>query len=199
MQKVKNHLKTTRDKVRDVFDDLQQHVQKRRQEIEIQCQTKENDIMTSLAEHDRLRASLTSHAGNAEDLASSAPDDVLLLMVQHMTPKMDELESRSPTPVGSEVLWDVTVDAEMLSRIRSDLSTLGTLVSCFVAWRPGNMQSVSQRRPGNMQSVSQRRPGNMQSVSQRRPGNMQSVSQRRICSDSCTNCHTEIEVTGHNY
>ena len=128
---VKVKFKAMHGKVKDFFDDIQQSVEKRRQEVSSLVQAEEDTAMTSLADLEKDRAAMTSHAGTIDHLVTSAPDDGLLQTLKQLTSRLNTLESESGTTDKVKAVSDISFDTQMLTRLKSDLSTLGmSLMKC---------------------------------------------------------------------
>lgn len=113
-----------RRKVKVVFDHLQQSVEERRHQVNDLIRAEEDTAMTSLTELENVRASATSHAGTIGHIVTSSPDDSLLLMVKQLTSRLN-LESQSVTTDKVEAVGDISFDDQILTRLKSDLSTFG--------------------------------------------------------------------------
>ena len=72
--KAKDKLSAMRRKVKDVFEDLLQCVEKQRDEVNDMIQAEEVAFMSSLTEVENLRAALTSNAADMEKIMQSVPD-----------------------------------------------------------------------------------------------------------------------------
>ena len=112
-------------KVKDVFDDLQQSVEERRHQVNDLIRVEEDTAMTSLTELENVRASATSYAGAIDHIVTSSPDDSLLLMVKQLTSRLNDLESQSVTTDKVKAVGDISFDDQILTRLKSDLSTFG--------------------------------------------------------------------------
>ncbi|XP_070182859.1 transcription intermediary factor 1-beta-like [Littorina saxatilis] len=130
MKAAKEKFKGMHKKVNDVFDDLQQSSEKRRQQVHDLIQKEEDATMTSLAEMEKARAAMTSHSSNIDHLVTSAPDDALLQMLNHLKSRLDDLESESGTTAKVKDVGDIVFDSQLLTRLKSDLSKLGNVLLC---------------------------------------------------------------------
>ena len=119
-----------RRKVKDVFDDLQQCVETRRQQVIDLIQTEEETAMTSLTALEKERAAVTSYARTVDHIVTSSPDDGILLMLKQLTSRLNDLESQSETPDKATAVGDMSFDTQMLTRLKLDLSALGKVAVC---------------------------------------------------------------------
>ncbi|KAK7088442.1 hypothetical protein V1264_022363 [Littorina saxatilis] len=83
--------------------------------------------MTSFADMEKARAAMTSNSGNIDHLVTSAPDDALLQMLKQLKLRLDDLESESGTTAKVKDVGDIVFDSQLLTRLKSDLSTLGDI------------------------------------------------------------------------
>ena len=125
---VKDRFKRMRSKVKDVFDDVQQCVEKRRREVNSLITTEETAALALLTELDKERAAMRSHAATLEQLVASAPDDDLLEMLSKLTSRLSELELQTGTTEKIEAIADVTFDSPKLHELKAAIAELG---SCF--------------------------------------------------------------------
>ena len=121
----KDKFKAMRWKVKDVFDDLLQSVEERHHQVNDLVRAEEDKAMTSLIELENIRASTTSHAGAIDHIVTSSPDDGLLLMLKQLTSRLNDLESHSVTTDKVKAVGDICFDDQILTRLKSDLSTFG--------------------------------------------------------------------------
>ncbi|XP_070182865.1 transcription intermediary factor 1-beta-like [Littorina saxatilis] len=121
MKAAKEKFKGMHKKVNDVFDDLQQSSEKRRQQVHDLIQKEEDATVTSLAEMEKARAAMTSNSSNIDHLVTSAPDDALLQMLNHLKSRLDDLESESGTTAKVKDVGDIVFDSQLLTRLKSDL------------------------------------------------------------------------------
>ena len=119
-----------RRKVKEVFDDLQQCVQTRRQQVNDLIQREEEAAMTSLADMEKERTAVTSHASTIDHTVTSLPDNGLLLMLKQLTLRLKNLEAQSQTTNTVKAVGDISFDDQLLIRLKSDLSALGKVVCC---------------------------------------------------------------------
>ena len=119
-----------RRKVKDVFDDLQQCVEKRRQQVNVLIQAEEKTAMTSLTDMEKERAAVTSHAGTIDHIVTSSPDDGLLLMLKQLASRLNDLESQTGTTDKVKTIGEISFDDQILTRLKSDLFDLGKVDSC---------------------------------------------------------------------
>ncbi|XP_070182645.1 transcription intermediary factor 1-beta-like [Littorina saxatilis] len=132
MKAAKEKFKGMHKKVNDVFDDLQQCSEKRRQQVHDLIQKEEDATVTSLAEMEKARAAMTSNSSNIDRLVTSAPDDALLQMLNQLKSRLDDLESESGKTAKVKDVGDIVFDSQLLARLKSDLSKLGNVLSlCF--------------------------------------------------------------------
>ncbi|XP_070177766.1 transcription intermediary factor 1-beta-like [Littorina saxatilis] len=127
MKGAREKFKGMHKKVNNVFDDLQQCSEKRRQQVHDLIQKEEDATMTSLAEMEKARAAMTSNSSNIDHLVTSAPDDALLQMLNQLKSRLDDLESESGTTAKVKDVDDIVFDSQLLSRLKSDLSKLGNV------------------------------------------------------------------------
>ncbi|KAK7088731.1 transcription intermediary factor 1-beta-like [Littorina saxatilis] len=127
MNAAKDMFKNMRRKVKEVFDDIQQCAERRRQQANDLIQKEEDATMTSLDETEKARAAMTSHSGNIDHLVTSAPDDALLQMLQQLKARLDDLESESEPIAKVKDVVDIDFDSHLLTRLKSDLSKLGEI------------------------------------------------------------------------
>ena len=127
---VKDKFKVIRREVKDVFDDLQECVEKRCQQVNDLVQTEEVTALTSLTDLERVRTVMTSHAGTIDHIVTSSPDDGLLLMLEQLTLRFNNLEVQSRKTDTIKAVGNISFDDQILIRLKSDLSTLGKVV-CF--------------------------------------------------------------------
>ena len=80
-----------RRKAKDTFDDLEQCLQKRRQEVNTLIQAEEDAAMTSLAEVEKWRAALAQNAASVEKVTQSASGGDLLGMLNSLTSRLDDV------------------------------------------------------------------------------------------------------------
>ena len=119
-----------RRKVKDVFDDLQQCVEKRRQQVNDLIQAEEKTAMTSLTDMEKERAAVTSHAGTIDHIVTSSPDDGLLLMLKQLASRLNDLESQIGTTDKVKTIGEISFDDQILTRLKSDLFDLGKVDGC---------------------------------------------------------------------
>ncbi|XP_070182864.1 transcription intermediary factor 1-beta-like [Littorina saxatilis] len=127
MKAAKEKFKGMHKKVNDVFDDLQQCSEKRRQQVHDLIQKEEDATMTSLAEMEKARAAMTSNSSNIDHLVTSAPDDALLQMLNQLKSRLDDLESESGKTAMVKDVGDIVFDSQLQTRLKSDLSELGEI------------------------------------------------------------------------
>ncbi|XP_070182870.1 transcription intermediary factor 1-beta-like [Littorina saxatilis] len=121
MKAAKEKFKGMHKKVNDVFDDLQQCSEKRRQQVHDLIQKEEDTTVTSLAEMEKARAAMTSNSSNIDHLVTSAPDDALLQMLNQLKSRLDDLESESGRTAKVKGVGDIVFDSQLLTRLKSDL------------------------------------------------------------------------------
>ena len=124
IMKAKDKLSAMRRKVKDVFDDLLQCVEKQRDEVNDMIQAEEVAFMSSLPEVENLRAALTSNAADIEKIMQSVPDLPLLGMVSHLTSRLNNLESLKMTTPKIQV-QDVSVDSLKVNQLQDQIFSLG--------------------------------------------------------------------------
>ena len=113
-----------RRKAKDTFDDLEQWVQERRQEVYTLIQAEEDAVMTSLAEVEKWRAALALNAATVENLVLSASGGALLGMLNSLTSRLDDLESQTGT-TRKVVVTGLTLKLQNLDRLKTDIASLG--------------------------------------------------------------------------
>ena len=131
IQTTKDHFKARRQKAKAVFDDIRQHLERRYQEVIDQIQADEDASLTSLADYDKLRAALLSHAGTSERMVTSAGDVALLQVTEQLTSCLNDVESRGRT-TGEVVISEVIFDSKNVSAIKSAVSMLGNVQILFL-------------------------------------------------------------------
>ena len=119
-----------RRKVEDVFDDLLQCVEKRRQQVNDLIQAEEKTAITSLTDMEKERAAVTSHAGTIDHIVTSSPDDGLLLMLKQLASRLNDLESQTGTTDKVKTIGEISFDDQILTRLKSDLFDLGKVDGC---------------------------------------------------------------------
>ena len=119
-----------RRKVKDVFDDLQQCVEMRRQQVNDLIQAVEDKVVTSLTDLEKVRAVVTSHVGTIDHIVTSSPDDDLMLMSKQLMSRLNDLELQSGKTDKVKTVGDLSFDDQILTRLKSDLSALGKVASC---------------------------------------------------------------------
>ncbi|XP_070182869.1 transcription intermediary factor 1-beta-like [Littorina saxatilis] len=117
----KEKFKGMHKKVNDVFDDLQQCSEKRRQQVHDLIQKEEDATMTALTEMEKVGTAMTSHSSNIDHHVTSAPDDTLLQMLKHLKSRLDDLESESGTTAKVKDVGDIVFDSQLLTRLKSDV------------------------------------------------------------------------------
>ncbi|XP_076454649.1 E3 ubiquitin-protein ligase TRIM56-like [Babylonia areolata] len=122
IQARKDVLAEQRKQVTEVFDGLQRHMEKRRQEL--------YDVIKTQAEGDadleRLRATVTSHAATMARVLTSSSDDVVLMMTQQMGRRSKDVETQCAEANNlMSVPSDLLLDGERIAEIRAALSALG--------------------------------------------------------------------------
>ncbi|KAK7089153.1 hypothetical protein V1264_025020 [Littorina saxatilis] len=127
MKAAKETFKGMHNKVNNVFDDLQQCSEKRRQQVHDLIQKEEDATVTSLAEMEKARAAMTSNSSNIDHLVTSAPDDALLQMLNQLKSRLDDLESESGKTAKVKDVGDIVFYSQLLTRLKSDLSKLGEI------------------------------------------------------------------------
>ncbi|KAK7088438.1 hypothetical protein V1264_022360 [Littorina saxatilis] len=127
MKVAKEKFKSMHKKADDVFDDIEQCCEKRRQQVHDLIQKEEDATMTSFADKEKARAAMTSNSGNIDHLVTSAPDDALLQMLKQLKLRLDDLESESGTTAKVKDVGDIVFDSQLLTRLKSDLSKLGDI------------------------------------------------------------------------
>ena len=132
IQATKDHFKARRQKAKAVFDDIRQHLERRYQEVIDQIQADEDASLTSLADHDKLRAALMSHAGTSERMVTSAGDVALLQVTEQLTSCLNDVESRGRTTGEVKAISGVTFDSKNVSAIKSAVSMLGNVQIFFL-------------------------------------------------------------------
>ena len=125
IQATKDYFKARRQKAKAVFNDIYQHLKRRYQEIIDQIQADEDASLTSLADHDKLRAALKSHAGTSERMLTSAGDVALLQVTEQLTSRLNDVESRGRSTSKVKAISDMTFDSKTVSTIKSAVSKLG--------------------------------------------------------------------------
>ena len=125
IQATKDHFKARRQKAKAVFDDIRQHLERRYQEVIDQIQADEDASLTSLADHDKLRAALTSHAGTSERMLTSAGDVALLQVTEQLTSRLNDMESRGRSTGKVKAVGDLKFNSKTVSTIKSAVSKLG--------------------------------------------------------------------------
>ena len=132
IQATKDHFKARRQKAKAVFDDICQHLERRYQEVIDQIQAEEDASLTSLADHDKLRAALMSHAGTSERMVTSAGDVALLQVTEQLTSCLNDVESRGRTTGEVNAISGVTFDSKNVSAIKLAVSMLGNVQILFL-------------------------------------------------------------------
>ncbi|XP_070204121.1 transcription intermediary factor 1-beta-like [Littorina saxatilis] len=117
-------LKVMRKKVNDTFDDLEQCMKKRRQEVNTLIQAEEDATMTSLAEQEKWRAAFALNAASVGNVVQSASGGALLGMMEGLTSRLDDLESQTGTTPKMEVN-DLT--SQKLDQRKADIAYLGQI------------------------------------------------------------------------
>ena len=136
IKEVKDGFDALRSEARDTFDDLQQCLEKRRQEVFKKIQDREDKSKTSQRELERLKTALASNAASVENLVDSAPVGALLSMLKNMTSRLDDLESQSGKTKKMEIP-DFILDSSRLNQLKADIATLGMVHfvhSLFHCW-----------------------------------------------------------------
>ena len=132
IREVKDRFKVMWKKVKDAFDDLQQNLKRRRQEVNALIQSEEEAVSASLAGLERNRAAVKSNAGTVEKLVSSASDVALLDMLSKLATRLDNLGLQSGKAAqegrGAGVL-DVTFDQQRLNSLKGHIANLGRLTT----------------------------------------------------------------------
>ncbi|KAK7087645.1 transcription intermediary factor 1-beta-like [Littorina saxatilis] len=127
MNEAKDKLNVMRWIANDTFDDLEQCLRKRRQEVNQLIQAEEDVTMTSLAEPEKSRAALALNAGSMENLLDSASSSALLAMASDLVSRLSEVKSQSGT-VGRVEVADLTLDDLKLNQLKAHIASLGQMV-----------------------------------------------------------------------
>nr|KAG5708190.1 hypothetical protein BaRGS_021124 [Batillaria attramentaria] len=162
------HFNSMRSKVKATFDDLQQMVEKRRQEINTKLQEEENSVVTPKqarkASLEEQRASVAAHAGSVERLVVPSPDSVLLGMLEKLRTRLDDLEKQTQlSPDSQDVrLASFTFNFDMVKRFEEAYAAFGVVTSKGEPTRP--MQKLlrvltMQGLQWNLQTGHHRDPG----------------------------------------
>ncbi|KAK7088004.1 uncharacterized protein [Littorina saxatilis] len=114
-------------KANDAFDNIQESVEKRRQEVHDLIQTDEDETMTALSAVKKISAAMTSQSGNIDHLVKSAPDDAFLQTLEQLKSRLDDLETESGTTAEVKYDGDIGLDSKQLTRLKSNLAKLGTI------------------------------------------------------------------------
>ncbi|KAK7088456.1 hypothetical protein V1264_022377 [Littorina saxatilis] len=122
IKEVTDSFKIMRKKANDTFDDLEQCLKKRRQEVNELIQAEQGAAMTSLAELEKWRAALALNAASVGNVVQLASGGSLLGMMKGLTSRLDDLESQTGTTRKMKVK-DLTLK---LDKLRADIASLGT-------------------------------------------------------------------------
>ncbi|KAK7088453.1 transcription intermediary factor 1-beta-like [Littorina saxatilis] len=155
IQEVTDTFKAMRKKANDMFDDLEQCLKKRRQEVNTLIQTEENAVMTSLAELEKWRAALALNAASVGNVVQSASGGSLLGMMKGLTSRLDDLELQTGTTRKMEVK-DLTLDLQKLNQLRADIASLGQITK--PATTPTTLQQPTQPSPATTTATSATTP-----------------------------------------
>ncbi|KAK7089835.1 transcription intermediary factor 1-beta-like [Littorina saxatilis] len=151
IQEVTDTFKVMRKKANDTFDDLEQCLKKRRQEVNKLIQADEDATMTSLAELEKWRAALALNAASVGNVVQSASGGSLLGMMKGLTSRLDDLESQTGTTRKMEVK-DLTLDLQKLDQLRADIVSLGQITK--PATTPTTLQQPTQPSPATSTATS---------------------------------------------
>ncbi|XP_070204463.1 E3 ubiquitin-protein ligase TRIM33-like isoform X2 [Littorina saxatilis] len=124
IKEVKGMFPSMRRKAKDTFDDLEQWVKKRRQEVNTLIQAEEDATMTSLAELEKWRAALALNTASVGKLVQSASGGALLGMVNSLKSRLNDLESQTGTTRKIETAA-LTFNFQKLDQLKSDIASLG--------------------------------------------------------------------------
>ncbi|XP_070205444.1 transcription intermediary factor 1-beta-like [Littorina saxatilis] len=155
IQEVTDTFKAMRKKANDMFDDLEQCLKKRRQEVNTLIQAEEDAVMTSLAELEKWRAALALNAASVGNVVQSASGGSLLGMMKGLTSRLDDLESQTGTARKMEVK-DLTLNVQKLDQLRADIASLGQLTK--PATTPTTLQQPTQPSPATPTATSATTP-----------------------------------------
>ncbi|XP_070204466.1 transcription intermediary factor 1-beta-like isoform X1 [Littorina saxatilis] len=144
IKEVKDMFPSMRRKAKDTFDDLEQWVEKRRQEVNILIQAEEDATMTSLAELEKWRAALVLPVASVGKLVQSASGGTLLGMVNSLTSRLNDLESQTGTTRKIEVT-DLTFNLQKLDQLKADIASLGQITK--PATTTTTLQQTTQPAP----------------------------------------------------
>ncbi|XP_070205466.1 uncharacterized protein [Littorina saxatilis] len=144
-----------RKKANDTFDDLEQCLKKRRQEVNELIQAEEDAAMTSLAELEKWRAALVLNAASVGNVVQSASGGSLLGMIKGLKSRLDVLESQTGTTRKMEVK-DLTFDLQKLDQLRADIASLVKLTK--PATTPTTLQQPTQPPPATSTATSATTP-----------------------------------------
>ncbi|XP_076434710.1 E3 ubiquitin-protein ligase TRIM56-like isoform X2 [Babylonia areolata] len=125
IQASKDDFKTLRKKVEDVFDTLEQHLQKRRQSLLAAIQTKEDASRESLSKVEKARASMKAHAGTMRNLTASASNDAILGMLGKLTSRLQGLEQSARTRCEKRPPVDVVFGRTEVDQLTKSIASLG--------------------------------------------------------------------------
>ncbi|XP_070206144.1 E3 ubiquitin-protein ligase Midline-1-like [Littorina saxatilis] len=141
---VKDMFPSMRRKVKDTFDDFEQWVEKRRQEVNTLIQAEEDATMTSLAELEKWRAALTLNTASVGKLVHSASGGALLGMVNSLKSRLNDLESQTGTTRKIETAA-LTFNLQKLNQLKSDIASLGQITKPTST--PTTLQQPTQPAP----------------------------------------------------
>ncbi|KAK7087683.1 hypothetical protein V1264_021700 [Littorina saxatilis] len=144
IKEVKDMFPSMRRKVKDTFNDLEQWVEKRRQEVNTLIQAEEDATMTSLAELEKWRAALALNTASVGKLVQSASGGALLGMVNSLTTRLNDLESQTGTTRKIEAA-DLTFNLQKLDQLKADIASLGQITKPTTT--PKTVQQPTQPAP----------------------------------------------------
>ncbi|KAK7087696.1 uncharacterized protein [Littorina saxatilis] len=144
IKEVKSMFPSMRKKAKDTFDDLEQWVKKRRQEVNTLIQAEEDATRTSLAELEKWRAALALNTASVEKLVQSASGGALLGMVNSLTSRLNDLESQTGTTRKIETA-DLTFNLQKLDQLKADIASLGQITKPTTT--PTTLQQPTQPAP----------------------------------------------------
>ncbi|KAK7087694.1 hypothetical protein V1264_021711 [Littorina saxatilis] len=150
IKEVKDMFPSMRRKAKDTFDDLEQWVDKRRQEVNTLIQAEEDATMTSLAELEKWRAALALNTASVGKLVQSASGGALLGMVNSLTSRLNDLKSQTGTTRKVE-LTDLTFNLQKLDQLKSDIAYLGQITKPTST--PTTLQQPTQPAPATSKAT----------------------------------------------